>query len=265
MGRKKPQPLPPDDTNSKITEFTREQSWLKRVGWKIATVYAAAFIGLITWYLPKELTQLRETIKGDTAVTIQPLDRRLSTVEGQLRTLIDFQEQIALKDIAKQDRRSFPKSLPVLRKLTGNPPSGQFKPDPATLGEIAAKLRNTSETAPDYWPTVLQFIQFASAGTAPPGVPPRNAPALVRIAPEATGAQLELEGQVVILDGGSIKNSTLVRCRIRFTEKPVGMSNVRFIDCVFEMPVVTTPNEYLKQASKMLLASNLRSVSIPNL
>jgi hypothetical protein len=258
MGSKqRNQPSPPDDTKSKITELTREQSWLKGVSWKIATVYAAAFIGLITWYLPKELNQLREAVKGDTSVTIQPLDTRLSKVEGQLQTLIDFQKQISLKDIARQDQESFPKSLPVLRNLAENPPSDQFKPDPSTLREIAEKLQRTDESSPDYWPTVLQFLKFASAIVAPTNVPP---PGPSFMFSGVTAPRSQIRGRVVILDGGDFRDSVFLTCRVIFTENSVNLKGVHFINCVFELPVTDSPSPFLKQASQTLLASDLLSV-----
>jgi hypothetical protein len=69
--------------------------------------------------------------------------------------------------------------------------------------------------------------------------------------------------RALLLDGGDIPGSIFDHCRIKFTQNPVGLAGVKFIDCIFEMPVETTPTPYLKNAAKVLLASNLREVSFP--
>jgi hypothetical protein len=87
----------------------------QKTGWRLAAVYAAAFVGLITWYLPRELDHLRETIAGDTAATIQPLDRRLSAIEGELRVLAASKNPAgSLKEIAALSQKEFSLSLPAL-------------------------------------------------------------------------------------------------------------------------------------------------------
>ena len=63
------------------------------------------------------------------------------------------------------------------------------------------------------------------------------------------------EDKVVKLDGGNIHGSRFINCRIRFTEHPVGLNRVQFINCVFEMPTVTSPNKYLIDSAKAILAS----------
>jgi hypothetical protein len=203
---------------------------------------------------------------NDMAVFRTHTEDRLKQIELKLGLQSSLQTSIdaTLKQLANIDPIKFSESLPALRKISEQSPLIQYKLDPSTVHKVAEKLRQTNESSPDYWPTVLQFLQFASAGTEPPGVPPPNARGLLKTGP-LTSATIDEEGQVIILDGGRLENSTLVRCRIRFTENPVRMTNVRFIDCVFELPVVAKPNDYLKKATKILLASNLQSVSIPSL
>ena len=43
------------------------------------------------------------------------------------------------------------------------------------------------------------------------------------------------------------------------------MRSVLFTDCVFELPISATPNQYLQQASRVLLASDLKSAKISGL
>jgi hypothetical protein len=140
------------------------------------------------------------------------------------------------------------------------------------LQGVAQKLLKLSGNSPDYWPTVLKFIQFASAGLSPdvpPHVPPPGTrPGLTiknSILPPGTVKWPPISHQVILLDGGEISDMQVDHSRIIFTEQPVKMTNVTFVDCVFEMPPTAAPNPYLQNASRQLLASDLNSAVIKGL
>jgi hypothetical protein len=191
-------------------------------------------------------------------------ENRLRTIEAQLLDLRAAQSPGAvLKDLNRADRATFTEALPALRKISEQPVS-TVKPDPATLREVIYKLRTVDESTPDYWPTVLRFIEFASAGMSP-DVPPPGKPTSMAIGNIGEGVSLSLSHEVVLLDGGALEESRFTNCRIMFTEHPVKMRNVAFINCVFEMPVSATPTPYLKHAAQELLVADLRSVLIPSL
>jgi len=67
---------------------------------------------------------------------------------------------------------------------------------------------------------------------------------------------------VVLLDEGEVYGTTFENCRIIFTGNPVTIRQSIFINCIFQMPVVGSPNEFLKEAAKQGLASDLSSVKI---
>lgn len=196
---------------------------------------------------------------------IVDIGERIAKVEASLKPL-------DLKHISSLDKGTFDHSLPQLRQVIG-----QVNPKPVvdreTLTAIANKLRQTDESTPDYWPTVLQFIQFASSATAVSAdVPPPGSPDIIasnaRCLGEGYGEQgghcLTISHRIILLDGGDIPGSRFYSCRILFTQNPVRMRGVQFINCVFEMPVTSSPTPYLKDTARQLLASNLTFVSIPS-
>ena len=75
-----------------------------------------------------------------------------------------------LQVFAGMDLKRFTASLPLLHKaVLQAAPLGALQ-DIVLLRSIADKLRHTSEDSPDYWPTLMQFIRFATAGSvAHPG------------------------------------------------------------------------------------------------
>jgi hypothetical protein len=236
----------------------KDIGWHEKVFWGIAIVYATVFLasfgGLLTWYLPKELKAIRagtEEAQGN-----------IENLRGQVLALRAPQSPgPVLKELSNLDQKTFSESLLALRKVTEQPVA-DVQPTQPTLQQIALKLRQTNESSPDYWPTVLQFIQFASAGLSP-NAPPPGKPQSSFSHNIGLGTKLHLVEQIVLLDGGDLGyDVTFERCRIIFTEKPVHMRGVKFIDCVFEIPATDVPSPYIRHVGTELLASNLQSVSM---
>ena len=191
---------------------------------------------------------------------------RLDTVEAQLRDLrASRSPSKVLDEIAQVSPKAFEKNLPALRQVAQQPIS-EVKPKPVVLNEITYQLRLLNEGDPDYWPTVLRFIQFASAGLSPnaplPGPPNLKFTNSFVEGPNVFGT---IKSKIVRLDGGTLIDQTFENCRVIFTENPVHMKNVMFIGCAFELPQVENPNPFLKSTTQKLLASNLSAVSIPSL
>jgi hypothetical protein len=194
---------------------------------------------------------------------------RLDAIESQVRLLLAPQApSTVLKEMGSLNQKAFSMSLPALRKVS-ELPATRVRADPETVREIAFRLRTTNDSSPDYWPTVLQFIQFASAALTPPtDIPPPGTASFqahdmdCRSGPNGKPCVI-ISHRIVLLDGGSVPNSIFDHCRIQFTEKPVNLSGVTFTNCLFEMPTSAGPSPYLQNVTKILLASNLSRVSFP--
>jgi hypothetical protein len=133
------------------------------------------------------------------------------------------------------------------------------------LSGISEKLSKVDSSTPDYWPTVLQFLQFATAELAPTNVPAPGTLPTLRTSSGNFFANNVFSGVTVVLDGGTLLGNRFDHCRIIFTDTPVNMTNVMFVNSVFEFPVSSVPSPYIQQASKALLASDLKTASIPKL
>jgi hypothetical protein len=195
---------------------------------------------------------------------------KLSSLEADFRELRAVQSSAkVIKEISALDRTEFAKNLPALREAMGQPASAAAA-QPATLRDVAVRLRTVGEATADYWPTVLRFIQFASAGLSANAPPPGTKATViisgkVRSVNVGPGGPPGFENCVAELDGGDLEATYFKNCRIRFTQNSVRLLNVSFINCVFEMPDTADPTPYLKRASQILLASDLKNVSIRDL
>jgi hypothetical protein len=156
----------------------------------------------------------------------------------------------------------FAKAFPALRKAA-EAPIGETKLSQPLIGGISAKLLTTNNGVPDYWPTVLQFLEFASATVAPTKVPASGS--MAQVFSRAVLSNDEFTGATVVLDGGAVRDTKFINCRVIFTDTPVQMERVLFINSVFELPVSAAPSPYIQKASRLLLASDLKTVSISSL
>ncbi len=171
---------------------------------------------------------------------------------------------LTLEEISRLERKTFETSLPQLQDDIQQSSHGAA--DLETLTAIRGKLQQADESAWDYWPTVLRFLQFASSRMAP-NAPPSGQPAraLTDILWVGIMRGIRPKGKTILFDGGSFGNSDFTDCRIIFTQNPVEMHHVVFRECTFEFPTTETPSPYLKKVCRILLASDLGSVSIPTL
>jgi hypothetical protein len=196
---------------------------------------------------------------GDEATFQTKTGDRLDSIEISLRELRALQQPgPVLNEISKLDQKQFAQSLPALRSIATLSVS-EVEPSPSVLRIVAEKLRNTPEQSPDYWPTVLQYFQFATSGLST-NVPPPNQPRL-------TIAQLTLEGPISgktieLADGVRLENAVFLNCRIIFTNNPVEFRNVKFVDSVFEFPISVSPSKYIRRAVQALMASDLKTVPL---
>jgi hypothetical protein len=190
---------------------------------------------------------------------------RLDKIDAGILELRAFQSPNAvLHEINGMDQPKFIAALPALQTAVQKPIPGNTASQPL-LGGIAEKLLKTNPSAPNYWPTVLQFLQFASAGLAPANVPPPGTPPILRTSSGNWYANNTFSGVTVVLDGGMLIGNHFDHCRVIFTDTPVKMTNVVFANSVFEFPVSSIPSPYIQRAGKLFLASDLRTTSIPNL
>jgi hypothetical protein len=222
-----------------------------------------AAIAIIIFFLTQwgNYTEFR-TRTGD---RLDGTEKRLEKIEAGILELRAFQSpEAVLHEINGLEPATFNRALQALRTAVQKPIEANKISQPLLLG-IAGKLSKTNPSTPGYWPTVLEFLQFASAGLAPANVPPSGSTPAVK---SSSGLRMNYDtfaGVTVLLDGGSLSNSRFDSCRVIFTSTPVTMKNVTFVNSVFEFPVSSAPSPYIQQASKLLLASDLKTTSIPNL
>jgi len=186
---------------------------------------------------------------------------RLATIEGKLLKAEATQSpQAVLAEISKLPTREFRAALPALRAVAEQPAS-EVKPSDTTLHDISNKLRDDIEPSSGYWPTALQFIQFASSSlstkTNSPTEPVSHISNLANLTPRA----MTFSNKTIMIDG-TITGLRFENCRIIFPNNPVQIHNVAFINCIFEFPDLKQPTPYLIEVGRQLLSGDLERAAV---
>jgi hypothetical protein len=210
---------------------------------------------------------LHNQITTEVAKGLEPIHTQLESLNQDIGKIKDHLH-IARNELPPTDLKSFgplnshqfADSLPMLNAELKAAAFRQSLPDPDTLKTLAEKLSHTPETAPDYWPTTLQFITLVSGNVK--GAPGPGKPGLVLAGNQEGGIRISpaIVGQIVLLDGGFVGPVRFEHCRIIFTDHEVKMREVSFWNCVFEMPTTSAPSDFLKRSVRALLASNLTEI-----
>lgn len=223
-----------------------------------------AAVGIIIFFLTQWSGYTE--FKTSTGMKLEGVNVRLDKIDTSLLELRASQSpDSVLHEINGLDPAKFARAVPALRIAVQKPLVANSEVSRPLLGGIAEKLSKTNPLVPNYWQTVLEFLQFASAGLAPPSVPPPGSKPLLR---SSAGMQFDhnsFNGVTIMLDGGSVADSSFNNCRVIFTDTPVKMTNVTFVNSIFEFPISSAPPPYIRQASRLLLASDLKTTFISNL
>jgi hypothetical protein len=242
--------------------------------WAIA-LGSALVAGLLVYGISELRSHGKEDLKRDIALEVSsqlhPVQEKLEQVAEDVAKIKGAehisQNQSTSSDpltrFAQMNEAQLAENLPALKKVAERPPSG-VQANKTTISAIAERLTRANKSTPDYWPTVLQFIQFASSSLSSANVPPRDSPDVVGIFNSSfRGPVMNLDHRIVILSDGELQDITIRNSRIVFRGKLIKLKNVVFVDCVFEFePSVRQqqPPPYLRQAVEQLLASNFLSI-----
>src|ERR1700761_9307845 len=67
---------------SRLAALEERSAWHEKIGWGIAGLYGAAFIAMITFWIPRETARIEQSIKIDTASQLLPIQTQLARLTG---------------------------------------------------------------------------------------------------------------------------------------------------------------------------------------
>jgi hypothetical protein len=246
--------------------------WDKTFALSLAALIVAVVglpIMLVSWIEPHLQNDLKSNVKNEVTDQLREPLTQIGEIAGDVKEIKGILATLGVHTFASLPDSQLQAGLVQLKNAVAVAEQQKVKLSPAILKDVQQKLLKVDQNSPDYWPTVLRFIQLASYSLSA-DVPPPGRPPTVKVSGNiGFGIVIpKVSHAVVLLDGGYLGGDGLTQfdhSRIIFTEQPVHMMNVLFTDCVFEMPISATPNRYLQDAGRVLLTSDLKSAKIPAL
>jgi hypothetical protein len=121
-------------------------AWVQKIGWGIATIYAAIFAGFIAWYLPKELESSRNLTKTDVESTVNPIRVDIAKLTERLRkqTAFNLESLIPPAELARVlDPAVLKARFQEANALITTAISERIPATPALLEKTQMKLQTT--------------------------------------------------------------------------------------------------------------------------
>jgi hypothetical protein len=239
----------------RVADFIRE--------WGIAGTIITVFVALFG-IAAGAIYQATARVAKEAAFEANTL-RDLKQIRDDINAIRGDQARQSLINHASLPLSDFKTSLPQVGSALSIVEQENAAVPTSVIEGLRVKLQQTDPSAPDYWPTAVRFLQFATSRLAPSDVPPAGrAP---DVESDTNLGPLEFYKGTVLLKGGSVTGALFRNCRVIFTNTPVRMTSVIFVNSVIEFRVSTTspPSPYLRKAVEVFLASDLKSTSVPNL
>ncbi len=237
---------PKDDTvGTRLSTLEERSNWHRIIGWGVAGLAGVLFAGLVTWYLPLQLSNVRDGIKSDTAAQLLPLQIQLA----KLTATAALKES---KDVAEAIQRSADFSAPrsaieAVKTIARQARADKLQTAPSVLKEANAEIQNAISSDPaltdEGWSATLALVDYRSTlspkhdlSSSPP---PRPHNFVLPLA-----ARNQFDGGMQKLDGVHWKDSIFQNMRIEYGGGPVELENVRFINCTFVMKYSPTAETF---------------------
>jgi len=224
----------------------------ERFGWSIAGLLGAALLGLVTWWIPRELDSLRESIKSDTTNQLEPIKLDLARINAllQLKETKSVSEAIRLGVDFSEPKYA----MVAVRAIAEQANAENIQTEPSVLIRANEQVKESANKSPDSveqaWSARLSLADYRSSlplRAATQGIPGPLAPFNGRI---MDGGSLTDTRQR--LDGVYWKNYTFTNVEIEYDGGPMRLENVKFINCTFKMKYSTLSDKF----DDALLAQN---------
>jgi hypothetical protein len=97
--------------DERMTSVEGELNWHRKIGWGAIGVFGSLFLLLLTWYIPKELSGLRESVRAETTTQAQNIKADTATQLEPVK--VELARLSALMDLArtKNPAKVFQQSL----------------------------------------------------------------------------------------------------------------------------------------------------------
>jgi hypothetical protein len=225
---------------SKLGVLEERLKWHRNIGWGIAGLYGAALAALVTFWIPREATNIETSVKLDTAHQLLPIQIQLATLTGIMQ--LKQSKDVAL---AIQQSANFATPIPAIeaiKTIAQQAKEEKLAVTPQVLQtaniNIQRAVASDPQLKPAAWSARLALVDYRTSLQQPFR---GNTVAGTDQELPFENPQLNVIKEFVYRNGTQEidrifwKDVVFENVRIVYHGGPMAMQNVRFINCTFIM------------------------------
>jgi hypothetical protein len=224
----------------RLAALEERSAWHEKIGWGIAGLYGAAFIALITFWIPRETARVEQTIKIDTASQLLPIQTQLARLTG----IVELRQS---KDVAAAIEQSSDYATPVgaieaVKAIVQQAKAEKLAAAPEVLQAANTRIQNAVASDPKLqgaaWSARLALLDYRSSlqepfkGQTVAGTGQESAFQTPQLPIIRESVYRDITQK---LDGVFWKDIVFENVHVEYDGGPIAMQNVRFINCTFSM------------------------------
>lgn len=149
----------------RLADIKNDLTWIKRIGWTIVSGFTVIFVGLITWYLPKELENSRQAVKSEAAQQLSPITQDLAVLKSQVASISSIIPEL-MKEKLKAKGAQLRESLNSVGSIAKKAREERIETDPTEVGQVGVQVIQigikNSEVAPAAWQATTELLNYRS-------------------------------------------------------------------------------------------------------
>jgi hypothetical protein len=153
----------------RLVALEERSAWHEKVGWGTAGLYGAALVAIITFWIPREMTGVREsvvqTVKIDTASQLLPIQTQLARLTG----LVELRQS---KNVAAAIQQSSDDATPLVdieavKAIVQQAKEEKLAAPPEVVRSANARIQNAAASDPKLrgaaWSARLALLDYQSS------------------------------------------------------------------------------------------------------
>jgi hypothetical protein len=168
-----------EKSEERLATLEERSNWHRNIGWTIVGIVGSVFVLLLTWYIPKELGNLRESVKSDNAAQLEPITEKLV----RLTAIVELRQSKDVAQVLKNnlDFSKDPKlAVKTLAAIAHEAQTEGFKTNPDVLIDTNRDLQQVADKHPDLktvtWAARLELVGYRTSLNISPSQPVAGIP-----------------------------------------------------------------------------------------
>lgn len=220
---------------ARLSILEERSKWHHNIGWGVAGFLGTALVVIVTWWIPRELASLQDSIKADTSSQLEPVKIEMAGIKAllQLKETKSVSEAIRLGVDFSEPKLA----IEAVKAIAQQAKAESIATEPSVLAKANEQVKESAKGSPALldaaWPARLALADYRSSLPLQPVTQGNPRPSMLFNGLTIDGGSAN--GSRQKLDGIHWKNYSFINVEIEYDGGPMELENVKFINCTFKM------------------------------